>query len=125
MSSVQQPVVGQGEGQGVAVSGLTIAPEIIDRIETIRVRPGRFGVDGDGAPQSWVCVERRDGFDGTRWAVVDMGLCLSAKTGEWDFEPMPSSRTEAWKRSHRWKTFQEAWAAAEACRLNPGLTNPV
>jgi hypothetical protein len=40
------------------------------------------------------------------WAVTQHGRCLGAD-GEWDYERQPSSRTEAWKRTHRF-TEQEA-----------------
>ncbi len=36
-----------------------------------------------------------------QWAVLDpLGDTLSDK-GEWDYEPQPSSRTDAWLKSHR------------------------
>lgn len=34
------------------------------------------------------------------WAVVRGHQCLSNK-GVWDFEPLPSSRTETWLATHR------------------------
>lgn len=34
------------------------------------------------------------------WAVLHHSQCLSSD-GEWDWEPQPSSRTDEWKRTHR------------------------
>lgn len=59
-----------------------------------------------------------------RWAVRSLGSCLSRK-GEWDHEPIPSSRTDAWLRNHRWDDADEAIAAAveaEATRRINGMT---
>jgi len=51
----------------------------------------------DGDPTG-VRVEYRDEDS---WAVLTRGRgCLSNK-GKWDFEPLPSSRTDAWKAKHR------------------------
>lgn len=35
-----------------------------------------------------------------RWAVTHRSACLSAD-GEWDWEPMPSSREDDWLATHR------------------------
>ena len=45
------------------------------------------------------------------YKVMKRVYCLS-KTGEWDFEPIPSSRTEEYLSSHRFGTFEEALVAA-------------
>lgn len=37
---------------------------------------------------------------GDRWAVTRRQMCLDAD-GEWDWEPAPSSRDEAWLETHR------------------------
>ena len=42
-------------------------------------------------------IERRNA---DLWAVCRRGECLGAD-GEWDYEPLPSSRTDEWKASHR------------------------
>src|SRR5690606_16891884 len=54
-------------------------------------------------------VERTMQRDGSfLWAVRDgLKKCLS-KSGEWDYEPFPSSRTEEWLDQHRFSTAQEA-----------------
>lgn len=35
-----------------------------------------------------------------RWAVLDSPFCLNA-SGEWDYEHLPSERTEEWLTEHR------------------------
>jgi hypothetical protein len=88
---------------------LTIPDAVVERLVTIRVKQGRW-------ESHWVEVERRDGLAGTKWAVMDTGLCLNHK-GHWEREPMPSSRTDAFLRRCRFDTFAEAWEAAEKCEV--------
>lgn len=45
------------------------------------------------------------------WAVRSGSMCLSTN-GEWDWEPMPSSRDDEWIATHRFKTADEAILAA-------------
>ena len=47
-----------------------------------------------------------------KWAVVDCGFVLN-KAGEWVFEPLPSSRTNAFIAHTRFDSLEEAF---EACR---------
>ena len=88
----------------------------IDCIVTVRVKPGRAGKLDDRNYASWVQVERRDGIERTRWAVTDMGLVL-AQNGEWEFEPIPSSRDEDFLERCRFDSFDEALAAARMCKV--------
>ncbi len=83
----------------------------LNEVVTIRVKQGRFGGDD---PNDWLTVERRDGHEGTKWAVCDKGLCLTHK-GRWEWEPQPSSRTDAFKKRCRFDTFDEAYYAAREC----------
>lgn len=53
-------------------------------------------------------VARPDGPD--RYAVRKDGLCLN-KRGKWEYEPMPSSRTDAFLKRCRFDTFAQAEAA--------------
>lgn len=55
-------------------------------------------------------VELRD-HDHDRWSVVGSVGALS-RGGAWDYEPLPSSRTERWLKSHRF-TLGEALRRAE------------
>jgi hypothetical protein len=41
------------------------------------------------------------------WAVRCGSYCMS-RSGTWTIEPIPSSRTEAWIRSHRFESAQQA-----------------
>lgn len=48
-----------------------------------------------------------------RWAVRRIGACLN-KSGEWEYEPLPSARTEKWLKTVRWDNADDAIAAALA-----------
>lgn len=52
------------------------------------------------------------------WAVLWAGYCLG-EDGEWDFEPLPSSRTDEWKATHRFSLEQ---ALELAMREAPRVT---
>lgn len=52
------------------------------------------------------------------WAVLNGGYCLGAG-GDWDYEPSPSSRDEAWLETHR---FDESTAISLAEREAPHMT---
>ena len=78
---------------------------LIKRLEAIRVKTGGLGAG------EWITVNRRDGLNGTKWAVVDHGLVLN-KSGEWEYEPIPSSRDDEFLARCRFDSFDEAWKAA-------------
>ncbi len=68
-----------------------------------------FAVDSDGG--TLTRVERRAQLDGPdMWAVCRLSECLN-KLGEWEHEPMPSSRTEEFKDRTRWLSREDAFAA--------------
>ncbi|HMV87940.1 MAG TPA: hypothetical protein PLD20_24450 [Blastocatellia bacterium] len=54
-------------------------------------------------------VSQADG--GILYAVRGFGNDLN-KAGEWELPPSPSSVDAEWLQSHRWDTFDEAFAAA-------------
>lgn len=56
-----------------------------------------------------VIEQRRGGADGSesRWAVVRDGLVLN-HAGEWEYEPMPSSRTSSFLARCRYNSLEEA-----------------
>lgn len=60
-------------------------------------------------------VERRGE---NSWAVLRRSCCWNRRTKAWDYEPLPSSRTDAYKRTHRFP-LEEALTIArqEATRL--------
>lgn len=68
----------------------------------------RYTINATDEPEFEVHVEYA-GYD--RWAIRHGGRCLS-KDGRWDWEPLPSSRTDAWLQSHRF-TEGEALRIAE------------
>jgi hypothetical protein len=51
------------------------------------------------------CVKQIDGSD--LWAIREKGCCLN-KQGEWEIEPIPSSRTSAFYKRCRWKSPEAA-----------------
>jgi len=71
------------------------------------VKPGPADLCGttiDRMPQ-------REGPDlyAVHWRSSDL-----SKTGDWDWRPIPSSRTDEWLAEHRFATFDEAVAAYRA-----------
>lgn len=61
-----------------------------------------------------VMVERRSRLsDVPSWAVTRGGSCL-AKDGQWEIEPLPSSRDDAFRQRCRWSDLGEAITAAKA-----------
>lgn len=54
-----------------------------------------------------ITVERRNGPDGTKWAVKWMDRVLG-KDGEWAYEPIPSYRDDEFYAQFRFDSFDEA-----------------
>lgn len=48
-------------------------------------------------------------YEGERWAVRRLSSCLS-KDGEWEFEPIPSSRDKEFYARFRFNSLEEALA---------------
>ena len=66
-----------------------------------------------------VRLERVQQIDGSDlWAIREKGCCLN-KQGEWEIEPIPSSRTSAFYKRCRWKSAE---AALKTAQLNLGFT---
>jgi hypothetical protein len=55
-----------------------------------------------------VYIEAREGPEGRKYAVIRDGSVLGKK-GEWEYEPMPSSRTDKFIARTRYKSFDEAF----------------
>lgn len=55
-----------------------------------------------------------------RWALRWHGECLNIRTREWEYEHIPSERTDEWLADHRVNDFSEAKRIA--CELAPALT---
>ncbi len=61
-----------------------------------------------------VTLRRMKQMDGSiRWGIYGGGDLALAKDGTWDYEPMPSSRTDEYLAAHRWASFDDAWVTAE------------
>lgn len=71
---------------------------------------------------SWqVTVDYRGGRDGSAsWAVRQSGYALNTVTGEFDYEPIPSERTDGWLAAHRYADYDAACQAA--MEAAPGVT---
>ena len=52
------------------------------------------------------------------YAVRKRGWCLNKK-GTWDYEPQPSSRTDRWRKAHRFSSFEGALAGAMSAEECP------
>jgi hypothetical protein len=59
-----------------------------------------------------VRIDRVKGFDGTRYAIRQGGACMNAQ-GDWEWEPIPSSRTDEWLAEFRFTTWLDAANAVE------------
>lgn len=70
--------------------------------------PGASIEDPDVSTWSVTVCFRGRGLHGVYW----MGRCLS-RSGEWDWEPMPSGREGGWLAEHRF-ALPDALAAARA-----------
>lgn len=77
-------------------------PYEVQIVRPIRVEPTEYVVtslpDDSPDPTVWQLRLVRKAPDS--WAVMKMSQCLGAD-GEWDYEPLPSERTPAWKATHR------------------------
>ncbi len=56
-----------------------------------------------------------------RWAIRQAGFCLNRK-GDWEYEPIPSSRTEAFFKRCRFNTLEDAVAAWKRAGCKGRLT---
>jgi hypothetical protein len=57
-----------------------------------------------------VTIEARDQRDGVRlWGVYHFGSCLNID-GEWEYEPIPSSRDDGYLQRTRLRTKEDALA---------------
>lgn len=78
-----------------------------------------FVVDRTIGPHEWMFIRECVGYRLPKpqmWKVHKRGYVL-AKDGEWEVEPLPSSRDEEFYARCRFDTFDEALAAARAAEL--------
>ncbi len=66
----------------------------------------KFLVGGDPEYAEGIFVSKRR-WHPEGWAVERSGRCLN-KSGEWEWEPMPSSRDNAFFARTRWPSAEEA-----------------
>lgn len=59
-------------------------------------------------------MSQRDGS--TLWAVIMNGACVLNTSGEWEYQPLPSSRSTEFLARTRFATPQAAYAALQAER---------
>lgn len=91
------------------------------------VRPTRYEVtavpEGHADGHLWALTVEYRGRD--RWAVVRHGQCLDAN-GAWDYESIPSERTDEWLATHRFDLDTALRLAREAAPLITvnGITVP-
>lgn len=71
-------------------------------------------------PETLEAAVQRDGS--VLWAIRRMGGSCLNKKGEWEYEPMPSSRTAAFFKRCRWPTAEaayQAWEAVQTPKVKP------
>lgn len=84
----------------------------------------KYTIDGDPrrAGSDDIHIERAKQMDGSvKWAVRRMGDCLN-KQGEWEYEPMPSSRDHDFLERCRFDNPEAAFAALEVRTASRPLT---
>jgi hypothetical protein len=74
--------------------------------------------NGQGVYVEW--RGRRFGQGPELWAVTRLSWCLN-RSGEWEIEPQPSSRDDAFIARCRWHSMQEALLAALDAREEPTI----
>ncbi len=66
-----------------------------------------------------VHIDRVRKRDGTDWyAIRQGGVCMDT-VGDWEFEPLPSNRTEEWLQRFRFPTLADAQEAVFANIRDP------
>ena len=66
----------------------------------MKLIPMRYGIETDDPELKRMTIQQRGE---NAWAVVDECGFVLAKNGQWDYEPMPSSRTEKFIRNTRFR----------------------
>lgn len=72
------------------------------------VKPGEH----EGHPIYVEECQQRD--NSVLYAIRQRGFCLN-KQGDWEYEPIPSSRDDAFIARCRWADLEDAISAARAC----------
>lgn len=74
-------------------------------VQATRYEVSLFPEDAEPRRHFTITIEWRGE---NRWAVLDGPMCLGSD-GEWEYEPLPSNRDDAWIATHRFdlETAQE------------------
>lgn len=79
------------------------------------VRVDAYGIGSDHSRSGVILVQRMSQMDGSDlWAVRNRHGSVLAKDGQWEFEPQPSSRDDAFMERCRYATHLEALQVAQA-----------
>ena len=98
---------------------MTTEHDLLANVRATRYEVSLLHEDDINAHLYAVAIESRGHNGGPElWAVTWMGRCLDAH-GAWDYEPIPSSRTDDWLAEHRFD-FQTALRLAR--QAAPGVT---
>lgn len=106
-----------GDPWGYAATPVNILA-LIAEVRALRESAGLHGVriERYSIPESGTEIIRTDQRTGpAKWKVYKEGYCL-AKSGDWEYEPMPSSRTDDFIERCRFDSAQEAITAARGAK---------
>ena len=78
------------------------------------VRPQRYTPESPNLKTVGITVEEMIGHKVRMWAIKAGDDEVLGKDGEWELQPMPSSRTPEFFERTRWDNFEEALAFAQA-----------
>jgi hypothetical protein len=93
-----------------------VALSLIAEVRRLREGAALPGVriESYSIPQAGFDIIRTEQRTGpAKWKVLNGGYCLT-KTGDWEWEPLPSSRTDEFIQRCRFDSAQEAIDAARA-----------
>jgi len=108
-------------GPDVAMILATLREVAAEAVREEREALRKRHIFGDEESGQAVYVEwrgRRYGKGPVLWAVTRLNSCLN-KSGEWEYEPQPSSRDDAFIARCRWTSLDEALAAARSRAEEP------
>lgn len=98
-------------------------------IDSIQINGVELIIDSYRIPGTFrpllVKIQRTEGrdYDGVRWAIIQGDYECMNKKGEWEYQPMPSSRTKAFYKRCRFDTVEEAVDVWIKSRKTEAITN--
>lgn len=104
----------------MSVPHVTEPTERADSLQRLISTRYQFKADFENHNISPVTFDRMRSpfYDGEKWAVRRNSSCL-AKDGEWEYEPIPSSRDDEFYARCRFDSLDEALAAVESANEKP------